>query len=294
MSAVLFAAVLKSGGMKVSVLVTLLALFSSTLFAQDSAQKIFETEKAFEKMVAEKGINAGFIEFMAPSGIIFSPDAVNGRETWKKRQPSPASLTWNPIWIEVSSNGALAYSIGNAIYRAKGKDDTNLGYNHYLSVWTRQPNGEYRAAMDTGISHEKPESMPTEWKSPTVIGNTKLQNSAGDHAVNFYAMAESDGAAKAYKSFLADDGFVMREGVLPLVGKAAISQLEKVKATMKFAKRKTFIEAGDLAWVYAPYSMVDKSGAEIEKGNFVQVWKLRGGKWQIAADILVPLPKASN
>jgi len=40
--------------------------------------------------------------------------------------------------------------------------------------------------------------------------------------------------------------------------------------------------------------MLDKTGAVTEKGNFVQVWKLRGGKWLIAADILAPLPKAEN
>lgn len=243
-------------------------------------------------MVAEQGINAGFIEYMAPDGILFIPEAVNGREHWKKRPASPALLSWNPLWIEVSANGALAYSIGNGIYRPKGKDDANAYYSHYLSVWTRQPNGEYRAAMDTGINHEKPDAMPTDWKSPPVSGNTKLQNSAGDHAVNFYSMAESNGALKAYKTFLADDTFLMRDGPVPFVGKkSAIEFLEKTNPTVKFAKRKTFIEAGDLAWVYNLYAITDKSGAEIERGNFVQVWKLRGRKWLIAADIFVPIPK---
>lgn len=268
------------------------AIFVSSVSAQNAAQKIFDTEKAFEKMVAEQGMNAGFIEFMAPDGILFTPEAVNGRELWKKRAASPALLTWNPIWIEVSANGALAYSIGNGIYRPKGKDDTNAHYTHYLCVWTRRPNGEYRAAMDTGISHERPAVMPTEWKSPPVSGNTKLQNSAGDHAVNFYAIAESDGALKAYKAFLADDAFLMRDGSVPYVGKkSAIEFLEKTKPTVKFAKRKTFIEAGDLAWVYNLYAITDKSGAEIERGNFIQVWKLRGGKWLIAADMFVPITK---
>jgi ketosteroid isomerase-like protein len=98
-----------------------------------------------------------------------------------------------------------------------------------------------------------------------------------------------NGAAKAYKTFLAEDAFVMRDGSMPYVGKrAALVYFEKEKPVMKFAKRKTFSEAGDLAWVTSGYSMTDKSGAEIEKGNFIQVWKLRNGKWQIAADVLAP------
>lgn len=286
---------LKSKPMKVVAAIFVCAMVALGTIAQSPAQKIYETERAFEKAVAEKGINAGFIEYMSPDGLLFLPDAVNGREWWTKRAVSPASLTWNPIWIEVSSNGALAYSIGNGIYRPAGKADPNMYYSHYLSIWNRQPNGEYRAVIDAAINHERPASMPTEWKSPAVSGNTKLQNSAGDHAVNFYTTAETSGAAKAYKSFLADDAFLIREGTTPISGKsAAVEHLEKARSTIKFAKRKTFIEAGDLAWVTAKYSIVDKSGTETENGNFIQVWKLRGGKWLIAADMMKPLPKPTT
>ena len=276
--------------MKPVLFLTVLAFSVVLGSGQLPAQRIFETEKAFEKMVAEKGINAGFIEFMAPDGVIFTPDVVNGREAWKKRLASPALLTWNPVWIEVSSNGALAYSVGNGVYRANGRDDAALSYSHYLSIWARQPNGDYRAVMDTGITHDKPASLPTEWKSPPVSGNTKLQDSAGDHALYFYSTVEQDGALKAYKTYLADDAFLMRNGSLPFVGKkAAIEFLNSTNPSIKFAKRKTFIEAGDLAWVHNLYAITDKSGVEIERGNFIQVWKLRGGKWLIAADVFAPI-----
>ena len=276
--------------MKAVLFASMLAFLAGLVVGQNPAKKVFETEKAFEKMVAEQGINAGFIEFMAPDGVIFTPDVANGREAWKKRPPSPALLTWNPVWIEVSSNGALAYSIGNGVFRAKGREDTDPSYSHYLSVWSRQPNGEYRAVMDTGITHEKPDSLPTEWKSPPVSGNSKLPHSAGDHANYFYSSVEKDGAVKAYKAHLADDAFLMRNGSLPFVGKkAAIEFLNSTNPSIKFAKRKTFIEAGDLAWVYNLYTITDKSGGEIERGNFIQVWKLRGGKWLIAADVFAPI-----
>ena len=135
------------------IIVTLLSLAA---LGQSPAQKVYDTERAFEKMVAEKGIRDGFIEFLSPLGVIFRPGPVNARESWRSRPASPAALTWNPIKIEVSSNGALAYSIGNSIYRPKGKNDTDEFYGHYLSIWTRQPNGDYRAALDTGVNHEKP------------------------------------------------------------------------------------------------------------------------------------------
>lgn len=71
-----------------------LLLSSAVVFSgQNAAQKIYETEKAFEKLVAEKGINAGFIEYLTSDGIMFFPEAANGREKWKARPASPAVLT---------------------------------------------------------------------------------------------------------------------------------------------------------------------------------------------------------
>jgi ketosteroid isomerase-like protein len=261
---------------------------------QDTAKQIFDTEKAFEKLVSEKGIKAGFIEFMAPSGVMFAPGAVNARQHWSSRPESPAALLWNPIWIEVSSNGLLAYSIGNSIYRPKGKDDTTEYHGHYISVWSRQPNGEYRAALDTGINHEKPGVIPKEWKSPAVakpeLNEEKL--SAADSSTGFWQAVEKNGSVNAYRTFLAQDAVLLRDGRQPLFGKKdAVSYIGNQGTRIVFPKRKSFIETADLAYVYNTYSLVDKSGKETEHGNFVQVWKLRGGKWLIAAEALVPMPR---
>lgn len=282
--------------MKALIVFAVLIFTSLAIDAQGNPQKIHETEKAFEKMVAEKGMNAAFIEFLSPVGIMFMPDLVNGRETWKARPASPAALTWNPIWIDVSSNGVLAYSIGNSIFRPNGKDDQTAYYGHYISIWTRQGNGEYRAALDTGINHEKPSSMPTDWKSPAKSAVVKVDGtgSAGDHSTVFFSAIEKQGTT-AYGSHLADEAIVMRDGIQPLFGrKSATNYFKKEKSRIVFAKRKSFIEAVDLAYVNSTYKLHDKTGAETEKGNYVQVWKLIGRKWKIAADVFVPLPKPAK
>ena len=279
--------------MRIFIIANLVFLFTGIALAQNDAEKVFNTEKAFEKMVAEKGIKDGFIEYMAPTGIIFRPEAVNARESFASRPASPASLTWNPIWIDVSSNGAIAYSIGNSVFRPKGKDDPNMVFGHYLSIWNRQANGEYRAALDTGINHEKPASTPTSWRSPADTGSEKNESriSAADSSTGFYEMAEKTGSVKAYQTYLSDDAILMRDGRQPFIGKkAAIDFLSEQKPRVRFAKRKAFIEAADMAYVYNLYTLVDPKGAEIERGNFVQVWKLRKGKWLIAADVWVVIP----
>jgi ketosteroid isomerase-like protein len=272
-------------------------LLSTSLvsIAQDYASQIYDTERAFERAVAEKGIRDGFIEFLSPLGILFRPGPVNGRESWRSRPASPAALTWNPIKIEVSSNGALGYSIGNSIYRPKGTSDTNEIHGHYLSIWTRQANGDYRAALDAGIGHDKPSQPEATWKpdAPHSPEANDKRLFAGDSSIGFFRTAEDRGIGKAYQSYAASDIVLMRDNHLPFVGRnAAVDFAEDQKSSIKFAKRRSFIEAGDLAYVYSTYSLIDKKGVEKEKGNFVQVWKLRDGKWRIAADLFLPLPPA--
>lgn len=273
-----------------------LIVFTATLsYAQSAAEKIYVTERAFEKMAADKGINAAFIEFMAPDGIMFFPEAENAREKWKSRPSSPAYLAWNPILIDVSANEVLGYSIGNSVYRAKGKDDATAFAGHYISVWLRRPDGSYRAVFDTGVNHAAPSSVPTGWKRPSVAGEGNPRNiSAADSSTGFY-QAVPESASKAYSRYLADDAVVMHQGLEPAWGKrAAMELLKKQKGTLAFAKRKSFFEAADLAYVHSGYSVADPAGKEIERGNFMQVWKLIGGRWQIVADVQIPITKASK
>lgn len=257
-----------------------IVLCGSIILAQSPAQTIYDTERAFEKLVAEKGMNAGFIEYLSVDGVMFFPEAANARETYRSRPLASAALTWNPILICVSSNGALAYSIGNSIYKPKGKTDTTEYAGHYLSVWMKQPDGQYRAVLDGGISHGKPVSIPTESRNINLTAEPNAR-----HA----------GLEKAYKLYLADDAIVMRDENQPFVGKkAALDFFKNSNATVRFTKRRSFVEAGELAYVYGPYSRLTKEGVETEKGNFIQVWRLRGGKWQIVADLTVVIPKPKS
>ena len=103
---------------KILLLSSIIFSFTS-LFAEGEAQKIFDTEKAFEKTVAEKGINQAFIEFLTLDGLVFVPNAANGREFWKNRPKSPAALYWNPTSIDVVND----------------KNGKPMGTGNFLQVW---------------------------------------------------------------------------------------------------------------------------------------------------------------
>ncbi|HEX8249732.1 MAG TPA: nuclear transport factor 2 family protein [Pyrinomonadaceae bacterium] len=275
--------------------VLFLIIFSCAgAFAQNDLQKLYDTEKAFERAAAEKGVNQSFIEFSALDGVCFNPSPVNCREYWKSRPASPAGLFWNPNFVDISSNGALGYTTGNSIYRPKGKDDPEAYYGQYVTMWQRQPNGTYLAALDLGISHDKPATIETAWKSPADSGRelNEKKISAADASSAFFETATNQGLSKAYKAFLAEDARLLRDGKQPILGKQnALAEFKNNKTRVFFAKRSVFVGAADMAYVSNSYTVDDRSGKQIEKGNFLQIWKLRGGKWQIVLDAFLPIPE---
>jgi hypothetical protein len=100
---------------------------------------------------------------------------------------------------------------------------------------------------------------------------------------------------KAYKNFFADDVRILRDGKMPLIGKqAALGEIKNNKGATNFAKRSVFVGAADMAYISNTYTVLDKSGKQIEKGSFLQVWKLRNNKWQIVFDVFVPAPAEDN
>ena len=114
------------------------------------------------------------------------------------------------------------------------------------------------------------------------------RSSAADSATTFFETSAKQGLSKAYKTFLTEDARMLREGKLPIIGKKNIlDEYKNFKSKVNFAKRSVFIEAADMAYINNSYTIVDKSGKQIESGNFLQVWKLRGGKWQIVLDVFV-------
>lgn len=278
---------------KVSILL-LIIFFAANAFGQNKAdlQKIYDTEKAFEKMANEQGIRRAFLANLADEAVVFEPTATNGKEFWTAHKESPAALFWNPNFVDVSSNGALAYTTGNSVYRPKGKDDPNAYFGEYATVWQRQPDGNYKAVLDIGISHEKPATIETAWKSPAENNSaSEAKTSATAAAQSFFETAQNENLARAYKNFAADDARFLREGSFPILSKtAAIESLKKDKSAIKFSKRLFFVGAGDLAYLSDTYTVTKNKNAA-ENGNLVQVWKLRSGVWQIVLDVMSPVKK---
>lgn len=273
-------------------IVFVLCFLSLGVFAQGDLQKLVDTENAFARAAAEKGTKAAFLEFLADDSIVFNPQRANGKQVWTARKESASLLSWYPIFADISSNGLIGYTTGPWEFRAKGKDDAPAAFGHYMTIWQKQLDGNYKAVLDFGISHEKPSGGEAKLTNvPDAKSNGKGDSYAGDIAASFFEMLAARGAEKAYREFAADDIRIMREGKQPFVGKkAALNEIGNNKNILSTSKRTAFYGSADISYTTNTYKQT-KDGQVVETGNFVQIWKNRGGKWLIVMDIFVADPK---
>ena len=114
-------------------------------------------ERGFAVLSVEKGMKTAFLTYLASDGVIFRPGPVNGRSVWEKRPEPQATLVWEPSFAEVAGAGDMGWTTGPWEFRPAPERKLPTGYGHFVTVWKRVGDGNWRAAVDIGISHERPE-----------------------------------------------------------------------------------------------------------------------------------------
>jgi len=135
--------------------IIILLLFSCKADKEQVKKEIFETEKAFEAMAAEKGIAEAFAFFADENGVISrgADSVLKGkeaiREFYLKKELTNATVSWTPDYIEVSSSGDLGYTFGKYRWTVIGeKGDTTISTGIFHTVWKKQRDGSWRYVWD--------------------------------------------------------------------------------------------------------------------------------------------------
>jgi len=248
------------------------------------------SEKTFASDAQRIGFRDAFLKYIADDGVLFRPGPVNGKKFLSEQKDSPELIVWNPTFADISSNGILGYTTGDYEYFPEGREKGGSSNGQYFSIWQKQSDGNFKVVLDIGIGHGKPKSVSSDWKSPADTGKNLNERklSAGDSAIRFFEGAEKFGLAKAYKLYAAEDIRMLRDGEFPITGrKNALASAKKNQGAIRFGKRTNFFSTADLAYTSNSYEII--RGSKTEKGNFVQVWKLRGAMWQIVLDVFSPV-----
>lgn len=105
---------------------------------------IVAAEIAFARAAREQGQWTAFRQFAAPGALLHGTNGPFPIEPWLATQTDPPeAVQWEPRAVVVSCDGALAVSQGRS-----RTPDGKVG--NFLTVWERQPSGEYRYVFDAG------------------------------------------------------------------------------------------------------------------------------------------------
>lgn len=120
--------------------------------ARAAVAELLEADRAFNTMAQAEGVPAAFNAYAAEDALI-----VTGRETLTGRAgiaasyqtwPATARLEWAPQTARVSARGDMGWTWGTSTYTAPDGARTP---GRYVSIWTRDVEGNWRYAFDAPI-----------------------------------------------------------------------------------------------------------------------------------------------
>ena len=276
----------------ISVAVMVAAVSAQERIAAD-LQALVDTERAFAHTATLKGQRDSFLDYFADDAIALTPLPTSAKERLRSRPAEPFAATelkWEPRTGDIAASGEIGWLTGPSSYHAPG--ETRLQYGNYLSVWRRQADGAWRVFIDVGVGTPQPASFPTGFtrfpfggryagkEGKAAAARTLLER---DRELN--ARIGADGAGNGFGQRLSGSARLHRNGIMPLVDRAAIiAWLERNAASMSATTGAADAsESGDLGYSYGTYEL---KGASPEGGAYVRVWtRDASGAWFVVADV---------
>ncbi|MGD8495111.1 MAG: nuclear transport factor 2 family protein [Gemmatimonadales bacterium] len=117
--------------------------------------QLVEADRRFADRVARQGLGAWVSEFAPGGRMISGGESYIGIEAIRRRMlpafaDSTFSLTWDPVYAEVSASGELGYTVGRYTTSVGAGDEASTEQGTYLTVWRRQDDGSWKVQADIG------------------------------------------------------------------------------------------------------------------------------------------------
>lgn len=239
---------------------------------------------ALSNAISQYGSKFAFQQFLSDDAIIFMPDAVNGKEYWKKASESNEfTISRKFIFSENSSNNALAYTFGTWTRTRKHINDQ---FGQYVTIWAKRGD-KYQAVLDITTRNAE-EFDPPKGVLPSDLlpRDRNIRGwSAADSVMNFLKLGMTkEGLGEAYDKFAAPNVRLIKEDSRSITGKKAVVNEMKQYRSIEFPKKNWLIESADMAYSWNPCEYAN-SDEGMEKGNCLHVWRLNKEKWYIVLGV---------
>jgi len=259
-------------------------------------QEVIDAENGFASLSKTQNTRDAFVTNLADDGIVFEKsNPVLGKEVWSKRAADNSLLFWWPVSSDISASGDFGYNTGPYEWSADRSGARPKAYGYFSSVWKKGDEGNWKVAIDMGIS------LPTgEEKSPDPAASKKKRVKIKQPLVFTKAKQELLDWDKKYvdqlnmqsvsfiPSHLSDEARLHRTGHFPLKTKEEIKSFSDSRENYHLDHLGgDMASSGDLAYTYG---RVNASNAEDGKQvtlNYLRIWKKEDGKnWKIVLDVI--------
>jgi len=128
----------------------------------DALRQVRAADSAFALAADLQGTGVAFASFIAPQGVVFSgseivigTDAV--RALYNEQQRAGGTLNWRPVYADAAESGDLGLTIGESVFTGRGANGSVVQrFGKYLTIWQKQPGGEWRFVVDGGNASPTP------------------------------------------------------------------------------------------------------------------------------------------
>ncbi len=263
-------------------------------------QELFDSERAFVRLAAERGFRDSFHAYFADDGIAFNPHPFRVRAALagQPSTPAPMGAGWAPVYGDISAAGDLGWNSGPLVFAGRIGQPGRHGL--FFSVWKRQPDGTFRVVLDIGSDTPSAvvpldEPVHSSWQAgrgaAAPVDPAAARSGLLAVERDFLAEAAAGGLGHAYAGRLADDARVHRPDRMPVVGRTDLDDWASAQGA-KYRGEPLFTDvarSGDLGYAWGSY---EKAGGTPDAGYHARVWKKdSAGQWRIVMDTVSPVPE---
>lgn len=126
-------------------------------------EKLLQVDRDFDQATADQGVE-GWVAYFTEEGMMLpaGENLVRGKAAIREEMApvfgDPSfSLRWSPTAAEISQSGDLGYTYGAYVATSVDKEGKSvLRYGKYVTIWKKQADGSWKAAVDIGNSSPAP------------------------------------------------------------------------------------------------------------------------------------------
>ena len=247
--------------------------------AQANFKNLVAAEKSFAQYSVEQNTQQAFMHFLADDGIVFKKgQPVNGKERWAAIKPDSSKLSWYPAFADVAASGELGFTTGPWEYRATKADKEAAAFGNYITIWKKQADGNWKAAVDLGISHAKPAADDAPAIGPMTPATTGHSSAVGliaaeSKLIGATGNAYQENSNAAVKIFRPGQPYVTAQ-----VADADKADFVYTPTGSSIAK------SGELGYVYG-HAFIKKDD-KTQNGSYLRIWKLHNKKWELNVEVV--------